>query len=191
MVLLRSTPVARGPRAYRPVRNRTAAHGARARTAPCGLRLWCGPTRDALLPSSSAEARPHGHCIRSKAAASNYRYYRVTIPWRAARALIAPTKIGRPPTEHASALRNAHRRLRSWCVPTRDAFLPSSLDEDRPHGHRIRSASAASDRRCYRVRLPWRAARALIAPTRNARALCSVDFGCGAGQLATRSSPVR
>ena len=284
------SPVARGPRAHRPVENRTTAHGARARTARCGLGcvcgptrdallpvrwprlsrtatasgqrlrlrtsvtaldsrgarparssprgesddrprstrahcavrtwLWCGPTRDALLPSSLAEAPPHGHRIGRRLRLRTVGVTALDLPWRAARALIAPWRIGRPPTEHARALRGADlvvcagqlatrsspvrwprlcrtatasgRRLRLrtvgvpfdsrgarparssprgesddrprskrahcavrtwlWCGPTRDALLPSSLAEAQPHGHRIRSAAAASDRRRYRVR---------------------------------------
>ena len=190
--------------------------------------------------------------MRSAAAASDRRRYRVRLPWRATRALIAPSRVGQPSTEHARAQRTADfgcgvcqlatrsspalrprpgrtatasgRRLRVrtvsitifhsrgawparssprresddcprrtrahcavrtwlWCGPTRDAFLPSSSAEPRPHGHRIRSAAAASKSMFYRVQLTWRAARALIAPSRigrpsteHAHALRGADF---------------
>jgi len=58
-VLPRSTPVTYEPRAHRPVENRTTAHGARTPALRgADLIVWLGPTRDALLPSSLAEASP-------------------------------------------------------------------------------------------------------------------------------------
>jgi len=143
--------------------------------------LRCELTRDALVPSLLAEAQPHGHRIRSAAAASDCRRYRVRIPWRATHALFAPWRTGRPPTEHARV--HCAVRTLSWCGLTRHTLVQSSSAEARSHGHRIRPATAASDCRCYRVQLPWHAARALIAPSRIGRPR--------AGQLATRSSPDR
>ena len=69
----------------------------------------------------------------------------VRFPRRAARALIAVWRTGRPPTEHACV----HCAVRTWlwCGETRDAILPSSLAIARLHGHRIKSAAAASNRR--------------------------------------------
>ena len=112
----------------------------------CAVRtwLWCGTSRDALLPSPLAKKLPHGHRIKLAAAASNYRQYRIRCSWRAARALTAPWRIGRPPTEYA----RVHRAVRTWlwCGPTCDALFPSSLTKAQQHGHRIKSAAAASHR---------------------------------------------
>ena len=70
-------------------------------------------------------ARAHGHRIRSAAAALNCGCYRVRFPRRAARALIAVWRTGRPPTEHTRV--HCAVRVRLWCGTTRDALLPSSL----------------------------------------------------------------
>ena len=61
------------------------------------------PTQDALLPTPLAEALLHRHCARSTAAASKRCVHSLRSPCRAARARFAPWKLGRPPTEHASA----------------------------------------------------------------------------------------
>ena len=167
-VVPRSVPAARGPRAHRPVENWPTAHGARARTAHRELRLWSGPTRDALLRSSMAEAPPHGHRIRSAAAALHRQQYRIQPPSDCARpARSSP----RAESDDSPRSTRAHCAVWTWlwCKPTRDAPLPSSLAEAQPYGHRNASAAATSDRRCYRVRSPRRAARALIAPCRIGR----------------------
>ena len=70
-----------------------------------------GPTQAALLPTPSAETRPHQNRDRSTARASEVRCDRVQIPWRA-RARFVPRSIGRHPAGHA------HRAVRTWrgCV---------------------------------------------------------------------------
>ena len=107
-MLPRSTPVTRGPRAHRPDENRTTAHGARARAVHRGLQLWCGPTRDELLPSSLAEARPHGHRIRSAATPSDRPRYHSALPWRAFR---AHRPVENRTTAHKARVRTARCRL--------------------------------------------------------------------------------
>ena len=67
----RPSPVARSPRAFRSVEYRPTAHET---CVPCSADLvWlcCRPTRGALLPTLSAEARPRHHHDRSAARRSN------------------------------------------------------------------------------------------------------------------------
>ena len=61
----RSNPVARSPRAFRPVENQPTAYGARALASADLAWLCFGPTWGALLPTLSAGARPHKHRERS------------------------------------------------------------------------------------------------------------------------------
>ena len=243
--------MARGPRAHRPVENRTTAHRARARSARCGLGcgrgqlatrsspvrwprlgrtatapsrrlqlqtvgvialnsrgartarsssrresddrpqstrahcavwtwLWSGPTRDALLTRSLVEAPPHGH-------RTGPRLWLRTIGVTALDSCGARTAHSSPRRESDDRPRStrAHCALRTWLWSgsTRDTLLPHSLVEALPHGHRTRSAAAVSKRRCYCARLPWRADRVLIAlsiigrpPTEHARALRGADL---------------
>ena len=140
--LPRPTLMARSSCSNRSVENRTTAHGARTPALRgADLVVWLGPTRDALLPSSLVEAPPHGYCIRSAAATSDCRRYRAQLPWRTDCAVIAPSRIGRPPTKRTRALRGAD--LVVWLGPTRNALLLSSLAEALRLGHCIRSAAAA------------------------------------------------
>ena len=109
----------------------------------CAVRtwLWCGTPRDTLLSSPLAKKLPNGHRIKSAAAASNRRLDRIRFDWRAALALIAPCRIGRPPTEHA----RVHCAVRTWlwCGTTRDAIFPIYLADAQLHGYRITLAAAA------------------------------------------------
>ena len=66
-------------------------------------RLCCGTTWSTLLPTPSAGARPHQHCNRSAARRSRGPGHFVRRLWRASRALFAPWRNGRPPTEHVRA----------------------------------------------------------------------------------------
>ena len=166
----------------------------RSTRAHCTVRvwLWCGPTRDALLPRSLAEAQPHGHRIGSAAAASHRWHCRVRSPRHAPRALIVPWGTGRPPTEHTSALRSA------------DLVVVRAISRRAPPKFVGRGSAA---------RPPHQIGGCGIKPSelqidsRGPRAHCAVEYrttahgahvrtvrcglGCGAGQLATLSSPDR
>ena len=152
-VLPRSTPVAHGPHAHRPVENRMTAHGARACTAQCGLGCVAGAnSRRApaqFLGRSSAARPPH------QVGCSGFVPSALPRPTPMARAPCSNRSVENRTTAHGArtpALRGAD--LVVWLGPTRDALLPSSLAEAPPHGHRTWSAAAALDRRCYRARLP-------------------------------------
>ena len=164
VVTSRSTPVARGPRALRPVENRPTAHGARAR-----WRTWRGCLRGQRATRSTPRRWPR-------------LFFTDTAPGRRLRLRSVVTTRSAPVARGPRALRpveNQADRPRStraladlaWLSsrPTRDALHPTPLAEALLHRHRARSAAAASKRRDHRVRLPWRAARARFAPWRTGR----------------------
>ena len=120
---MRSNPVARVARAFAPWSSGrpTAEHAPRSADLAW---LCCGPTRGALLPTPSVEARPHQHRDRSAAGISKGRSQRVRIPWRASRARIAPWSSGRRTAEHVPRSVDL-----AWlcCGPTRGALHPHAV----------------------------------------------------------------
>ena len=157
-------PVPRDPRALRPVENQ--ADRPRSTCALADL-AWLSSrqTRDALHPTLLAEALLHRHRARSAAAASNA----VTIAFDSRGAQPARAS----PRGEPADLPRSTRALAdlAWLSsrPTRDVLHPTPLAEALLHRHRARSAAAASERRAYHVRVPWRAARARFAPWRTGR----------------------
>ena len=122
--------------------------------------MCCGPTRGALLPTPSVEARPHQHCDQSAAEDSKCLSQRVWFPWRASRARITPLSSGRRRAEFASRTVDL-----AWlCVGQLAArFIPTPSDEAQPHQHSDRSEARRSRFFFHRVRTPWRAAHANFA----------------------------
>ena len=156
--------MARGPRALRPVENQPTAHGARAR-----WRTWRGCLRSQRAARSIPRRWPRlfftdtapGRRLRLR----NVVTYASDSVARGPRAL-RPVENSRPPTGSTRALADlAWLSLR----PTRGALHPTPLAEALLHRHRARSAAAASKRRDYRIRIPWRATRARFAPWRTSR----------------------
>jgi len=154
--------MARVARALRPVENRPTAHGARAAQRGLGNLAWlcCGPSRGALLPTSTAGPCPHQHRDRSAARHSGGAGHCVRFPWHASRALYAPWKVGQPPTDHAPRSTN----LATWrdgAVGQRGA---RSLPRRRPgldrtntaacwrHGHQERLTTAFESHGARRAR---------------------------------------
>ena len=68
------------------------------------------------------------------------------------------------PTAHGAHVPPSADLARLCCGPTQDALLPTPSAGTRPHQHRDRSAARALKGSGKRVRIPWRAGSALIAP---------------------------
>ena len=127
-----------------------------------------------VCAANSRRAPPHAvgrgswrrHRARSAAAASDRRGHHFLVPWRAARARVAPWRTIQPPTTHAL---NAACLARLSARPTRNALHPTPLTEAPLRRHRDLSAAVASNRRCRLVLVPWRAARARSATWRTSR----------------------
>ena len=162
----RASPVARGPRALRPVENQPTAHGARAR-----WRTWRGCLRGQRAARSTPRRWPRlfftdtapGRRLRLRNVVTAAFESRGARPARAS-----------PRGEPADRPRSTRALADlAWLSsrPTRGALHPTPLAEALLHRHRARSAAAASKRRDRRVRLPWRAARARFAPWRTGRPL--------------------
>ena len=137
----RSSP--RGASADRP-------RSTHACTARCGLGFCAGQR---ATRSSPAPWPWVGRTATASSRRLQLRIVDVTAfdnPLRAGRALIAAWRIGRPPTEHARVLCAVRTWL--WCGTSRDALVPSPLARKLPHGHRIKSAAVATDRRRCRIR---------------------------------------
>ena len=153
-----------------------------------GLKLWCGPTRDVLLPSSIAKARPHGHCIRSAAAASHRRKYHVQPPWLRAAARTRPRR----------ELADQRRSTRAHCGPPTSIVVWANSRATAPpqlYGHgsaarpphqvggcgfepsKIQRSAPLAARGCL-LAAPSRTGRP---PKEHARELRTADFSCNVG----------
>ena len=193
VVTLRSTTVARGPRALRPVENQPTDQGSTRALADLAW-LSSQPTRGALHPTPLAEAPLHRHRARSAAAASKRRSLSVRAPWRAARARFAPWRTGRPPKEHARA---GGLGVVVFAANTRRAPPPRRWPRlfftDTAPGRRLRLRTSCN----HCIRLQCRATRARFAPWRTSRPPTEharrwrTWRGCLRSQRATRSIPRR
>ena len=140
VVANRLTPVARDPRALRPVENRPTAHGARAR-----WRTWRGCLRGQRATRSTPRRWPRLFFTDTAPG----RRLQLRISWppfdsrgaRPARASPRGEPADRPRSTRALA-------DLAWLSsrPTRDALHPTPLAEALLHRHRARSAAAASER---------------------------------------------
>ena len=156
--------------------------------------LCCGPTQGALLPTSSAGARPHQHRDKSAARPPRGLYHRVRAPWRASRALFDPWKFGRTPTEHAP--RSADL---AWlcCGPTlarsspcqRPGLVRTNTVTGRRHGVWEVLTTAFESRGTRRVRFTARGKSA--DRPRSTRRAARTWRGCVVGQRRARFTPHR
>ena len=132
-----------GSRAFRLVEYRPTVHGVRA--SPSADLPWscCRPTRGALLPTPSAEARPHHHYDRTAARRSNSLR-------RSRSSLVARGPLAFCPVECWLTAHEARATRRSadlaWlcCGPTQRAILSTPSARARPHQHRHRFSARPS-----------------------------------------------
>ena len=147
-----------------PWRNsRPTTHALRA---ACLAVLSARLTRDALHSTSLAETRLYQNRAGSEVMASNRCSRLFLVPWCAGRARVAPWRNSQPPTTHAL---HAACLARLSARPIRDALHPAPLAESIIQRHRPGSAAAPSNRRNRLFLVPWRAARAPVAPWRTSQ----------------------
>ena len=103
--------------------------------------LCCGPTQGALLPTPSAEARPHQLCNRSAARALKSGDRRNHTSMAHGPRTVRPVEFRQ--TTHGA--RAPHSVYLAWlsCRPTRGALLPTPSVGARPHQLCNRSAARA------------------------------------------------
>ena len=192
VVPLRSTPVARGPRALRPVENRPTAHGARAR-----WRTWRGCLRGQRATRSTPRRWPR-------------LFFTDTTPGRRLRLRNVVTCVRAPvardpralrPVENRPTAHGARARWRTWrgCLRGQRATRstprrwPRLFFTDTAPGRRLRLRNA----RDHSVRAPVARGPRALRPVENrptahgARARWRTWRGCLRGQRATRSIPRR
>ena len=157
--------MARGPRALRHVENQPTAH--RACTARSGLgAVACAANSRRAPPHAVGRGSWRRHRARSAAAASDRRGHHFLVPWRAARARVAPWRTIQPATTHTLS---AACLARLSARQTRNALHPTPLTEAPLRRHRDLSAAVASNRRGRLLLIPWRAARARFVTWRTRR----------------------
>ena len=161
----RSAPVLRDPRALRPVENQADGPHSTCALADFGVVVFAANARRAPLHavdrgSSSSTPRQVGGC--------GFETSWLTRAIPVARGPCAPRSRGEPADRPRSTCALADL---AWLSsrPTRDVLHPTPLAEAFLHRHRAGLPAAASERRAYHIRLPWRAAHARFAPWRTGR----------------------
>ena len=164
-----STFKSRGARPARVSQHGVAANGAWSTRRAARICRGCGLGQCAArsIPTPSVEARPHQHCDRSAAGDASRLGHRVKILWRASRTRIAPWSSGHRTAEHVSRCVDL-----AWLLWVKARRTPSSLQRR----SRLNRTNTATGRRrggskvlSQRVRIPWRASRACIAPWSSGR----------------------